>query len=49
MISCDKIEIGGFSGPIRTNNGVDISFDDLETYVIDCSKFSEFFCNLLRL
>ena len=49
VISCDKIEIGGFPRAIRSDDRVDIPFEDFETHFVHSPKFSKFFCDPLCL
>ena len=44
MISCDQIEIGRLPSAIRTDNGMNISFTDIESHLVDSPKFSKIFC-----
>jgi hypothetical protein len=49
MISGDEIKVRGLPRPIRADDGMDISLEDFEAYLIDGPEFPKFFRYLLGL
>jgi hypothetical protein len=49
VVSCDQVKVSAFPGPIRTDDGMNVSLMNIQGHFIDGPKFSEILYELFGL